>query len=136
MKSACTSLVIGSVLFLSACSGNSVFNRPDPGQILVRQCLIETGTPGAYSSQSGVDVPVVTPIAKYDGTRRGAASVNACIRAKVADGAVTTRKVSWRKPRTYTYGVPAGAGEVDGFGNMCPKHASVLYGGVTYCVGN
>ena len=139
MRTAANILAVVTAATLSACSGNTIFNRPDPGQALVRQCLVETGTPGAYSSQSGTEIPVVTPIEKYDGTRRGAATINACIRHKVANGA-ETRSSSLGKPRTYTYGVPGNAttltsGRTRSKG-ICPRHAPVIYGGALYCIGN
>lgn len=145
MASTIKFLAIASVFAISACSGTTGFRNVDSGQVLVQQCLIETGTPGGYSSQSGVGTPVVKPVEQYGGTRQGAGTVNACIRHKVSEGAEVPKR-SWRKPRTYTYGVPAGA-RIAGTpaksnrrapqsNLLCPKHAGTIYGGTMYCIGN
>lgn len=144
----CTAL--SCILVTSACSGDGTFGRKDPGQKLVNECLIETGIPGAYSSPAGQDVPTVSPLERAGGTREGAASINACIRHKAAarGQTVTTQVSGTTTTKTYTYGTPPATKKRSvfsrstsrrapvGTSSFCPKYASVLYGGTTYCIGN
>lgn len=145
-----TCAALACILVTSACSGDGSFGRKDQGQKLVNECLIETGIPGAYSSPAGQKVPVVSPVENAGGTREGAASINACIRHKAAaSGQTVTTQVSGTTSKTtYTYGMPRAAKKRSvfsrpatrrapvGTSSFCPKYASVLYGGTTYCVGN
>lgn len=86
--------------------GLSACGRDPVARDLIRSCMAEVNPPGAYSIPAGASVPYVVPT--EGGTIEGAAAVNACFDRKAA-------------------GMQ---------GAVCPSYAPVLYGGVTYCIGN
>jgi hypothetical protein len=112
------------MLLVSACG-----TIPVPaGYSAAFTCQREVGAFGTYRVPKGVDVPVVEPV--EDGTKAGADAINACIRAKAAQGtiggaslpgvagvpqSVSTTEVSGsRVTKTYTYGTPPVAASAPG----------------------
>ncbi|MYM57027.1 hypothetical protein [Thalassovita mangrovi] len=119
-------------------------------------CMFEVDAPGSYVSAAG---PVATNVVPGEGgTAEGAAALNACIQAKAAQDGVPFQTViasnqtsKLRKTpegqvvRDYSYGTPPSAAAVaprypapgvvrSGSSPICPRRASVMYGGSGYCV--
>jgi len=86
--------------------GLSACGRDPVARDLIQSGMEEGKPPGSDKIPAGVSVPYVVP--QEDGTVEGAAAVNACFDRKAA-------------------GMP---------GAFCPRRAPVIYGGVTYCIGN
>lgn len=88
---------------------------PISAEAMVSQCQNEVAPAGTYEYDEGPQIPTMRAVA--DGTEAGAAAFNACIRQKAAeDGLIAMTST----------------GQSNSF---CPKGASTLYGGVTYCIG-